>query len=180
MSNYIYHTTEEAIKDFPHFSSSNEEYIIEQILNKNNIIFKREVGFPKLISNKGEPLHFDFAIYNNKNELSYLIEFDGRQHFYGVDGGKWHAEGNTLEEIQERDEIKNQYCLNNNIPLLRIPYTELKTLNLKDLKLETSDFIYYIHLKNEECEYNNRFLTNKIINCKKCPYYRKCLEEIKK
>ena len=30
----------------------------------------------------------------------------------------------TLQERQERDNIKTQYCKNNNIKLLRISYTE--------------------------------------------------------
>jgi len=37
--------------------------------------------------------------------------------------------------------IKNQWCKNNNIPLIRIPYTHLEDLRLEDLLLETSQFI---------------------------------------
>jgi len=37
--------------------------------------------------------------------------------------------------------IKNQWCKNNNIPLIRIPYTHLQNLCLEDLQLETSKFI---------------------------------------
>ena len=43
------------------------------------------------------------------------------QHFrpYDYYGGK-----ETFENIVLRDEIKNKYCENNNIPLLRIPYNK--------------------------------------------------------
>jgi len=37
--------------------------------------------------------------------------------------------------------IKNQWCKENNIPLIRIPYTHLQDLCLEDLQLETSQFI---------------------------------------
>ena len=43
--------------------------------------------------------------------------------------------------IQERDTYKNQWCKENNIPLIRIPYTHLNDLCLEDLLLETSKFI---------------------------------------
>jgi hypothetical protein len=36
--------------------------------------------------------------------------------------------------------IKNQWCKENNIPLIRIPYTHLKDLSIEDLILETSKF----------------------------------------
>jgi len=37
--------------------------------------------------------------------------------------------------------IKNQWCKENNIPLIRIPYTHLKDLQIKDLMLETTKFL---------------------------------------
>jgi hypothetical protein len=42
---------------------------------------------------------------------------------------------------QEHDSFKNQWCKDNNIPLIRIPYTHLKDLCLEDLLLETSKYI---------------------------------------
>jgi hypothetical protein len=65
----------------------------------------------------------------------YLIEYDGRQHF---------SDENTIfnyNETLKHDKIKNQWCKENNIPLIRIPYTHLKDLCIEDLKLETSKFI---------------------------------------
>ena len=72
-------------------------------------------------------------------KLLYLIEYDGIQHF-----DKNHQFGNkeeTLKNIQERDKIKNNYCLEHKIPLIRIPYTYLSKINIIDLKLETSSFV---------------------------------------
>ena len=46
-----------------------------------------------------------------------------------------------MKAQQERDIIKTQWCKDNNIPLIRIPYWHLKELKLEDLLLETSKFI---------------------------------------
>ena len=78
---------------------------------------------------------FDFFV--NKQ---YYIEYDGQQHFYCQYHG-WNNENEFLK-IQQRDKEKNLYCLQNNIPLIRIPYTHLKNICLNDLRLETSEFIY--------------------------------------
>jgi hypothetical protein len=72
------------------------EYVIQKLLEENNICFKREYSFNDLLSPKGKKLRFDFAIFEN-DELQLLIEFDGRQHFYGPDGTWTHSE--TLEQI---------------------------------------------------------------------------------
>lgn len=47
--------------------------------------------------------------------------------------------------------MKNNYCLINSIPLIRIPYYHLKDLTINDLLLSTSNFIYK-ELKNEKVE----------------------------
>ena len=54
------------------------------------------------------------------------IEFDGVQHFKIVE--KWGGV-DGLKERQEKDNIKNEYCKNNNIHLLRIKYNE--NINIK-------------------------------------------------
>ena len=68
---------------------------------------------------------------------TYVIEFDGIQHFQERTNNF-----EPLQEIQHRDQIKNQWCIDNNIPIIRIPYTHLSKITMKDLALETSDFIY--------------------------------------
>lgn len=45
------------------------------------------------------------------------------------------------EFIQKYDELKNEWCKNNNIALIRIPYTHLNRITIEDLKIETSNFI---------------------------------------
>ena len=90
---------------------SHGEEIISKILTENNIIFEKEYSFDDLIYK--QKLRFDFAIFNNDGTLSHLIEYDGIQHFEQTNWG-------TLEETQFRDKIKNQYCIDNNIKLIRL------------------------------------------------------------
>ena len=65
------------------------------------------------------PLPFDFFI----PKLNALIEFDGKQHYVPIKffGGDLYDV--KFMQTKKRDKIKSNYCLNNNIPLLRIKYT---------------------------------------------------------
>ena len=112
---------------------SHGELKVAQLLSENNIPFEQEKIMFKYAN--GCNAKFDFYIENK-----YLIEYDGETHFKANLHG-WH----NLEQLQaqqERDAIKNKWCKDNNIPLIRIPYTHLKDLCINDLLLETSNFIY--------------------------------------
>lgn len=105
------------------------EEVIEQILQKNHINYKKEYTFPNLHGDKDIALRFDFAIFNNEQELIQLIEFDGEQHFKQVP--HWGGEIGLLHR-QQNDKRKNEYCQEHNIKLIRIPYYIIN--NIKDLK----------------------------------------------
>lgn len=94
------------------------EELIKEVLDKHSVNYEVEYWFEDLRDIK--PLRYDFAIFNDKRELLGLIEFDGRQHFEESD-----LFIDTLEEIQHRDNLKDEYCKENNIPLTRIPYTQI-------------------------------------------------------
>lgn len=111
---------------------SHGEQTIEQLLKENNISFIQEHKPFKFAS--GSYASFDFFINNQ-----YYIEYDGETH-YDKNLHGWHTK-EAVTQTQERDIIKNQWCKDNNIPLIRIPYTHLKDLCIKDLLLETSQFI---------------------------------------
>lgn len=69
----------------------------------------------------------------------YLIEYDGETHYqHNLHG--WHNE-KQLKAQQERDMIKNQWCKEHNIPLIRIPFTIFSELTINDLLLEDSKYI---------------------------------------
>lgn len=99
---------------------------ISKLLQQNNIYFEKEKTFG--INSKGGYYRFDFYV-NNK----YLIEYDGIQHF--KESNPWNCKARDIE--------KNIWCKDNNIPLIRIPYTQLNKLCLEDLLLETSNFIVF-------------------------------------
>lgn len=106
------------------------EETIKNLLIQNNISFKREFIFEDLKSPKNSFLRFDFAIFDNNN-LKYLIEYDGIQHFKPVEyfGGK-----EAFDYLQECDILKTNYCKEHNIPLIRINYLN-ENISIEDLIL---------------------------------------------
>jgi len=117
----------------PKFNQSKGEILIQNYLLNHKYNFKNEFKFSDCKNIR--LLKFDFALFKNKDkkQLLGLIEFDGIQHFEIIDrfGGE---EGFNYR--QQNDKIKNEYCKKNNIPLLRIPYWDLKNIdNILDINL---------------------------------------------
>ena len=75
------------------------------------------------VRDKGR-LKFDFRLEINGQII--MIEYDGKFHFEPIRmGNMTHAEAvANLKTCQRRDKIKDDYCEEKNIPLLRIPYWE--------------------------------------------------------
>jgi len=107
---------------------SNGEKIITKYLETNNSQYKTQY----IIENckNINPLPFDFAVFDN-DKLQYLIEYDGEHHFSPVSFGE--KDEIKIKEKFERqikhDNIKNEYCSNNNIILIRIPYWEFNNID---------------------------------------------------
>ena len=102
------------------------EFKITTLLEENGVNFKTQYR----IDDFSLYSLFDFAIFDDDNNLIKLIEFDGEQHFEPVE----HFGGVEKFLIQkERDERKNKYCEENNIPLLRIPYWDYQRIDMKYL-----------------------------------------------
>lgn len=109
---------------------------VEKMLLENNVSHKREYTFEDLKDK--QMLRFDFAIFDNDNNLQYLIEFDGIQHF--ETRGGWNDLAN-YEKVKLHDQMKNNYCKEHNIPLIRIPYTQRDIITIEDLVLETTKYL---------------------------------------
>ena len=124
------HLTQGKITSCGCLNCSSGEYEIKQLLLKNNINFIQEYSFPDLYRHQGYPLRFDFAIFNSNKELITLIEFNGIQHYKVIPN---YSDINDLLDLQERDQMKIEYCKQHNIPLKIIPYTKLGNIRLKDL-----------------------------------------------
>lgn len=117
----------------PQCQESNGERQIRYWLEKHNCLYIYQKTFAECKHKKALP--FDFYL----PDLNVLIEYDGQQHFKPIDfagkGEEWAVE--QLKITQHRDEIKNQYCANNNIKLLRIPY-------FKNIEEELEKFLFIL------------------------------------
>lgn len=103
-------------------SISKSEYIIKKYLEDKNIKFKYQKSLHGCKNINRLP--FDFLIFDKNNNLLFCLEYDGEHHFQPVQfGGMSYSKAETnLKNTKIRDEIKTQYCKDNNIPLVRIPY----------------------------------------------------------
>lgn len=94
------------------------EGLLYNELSSLGLAFDKQKSLPGCVYKK--PLRFDSVIYKNKEktEILCIFEIDGRQHeepvpIYGGEEG--------FEETKKRDKIKNEFCLESEIPLYRIP-----------------------------------------------------------
>lgn len=98
----------------PACSVSTGELAVRAAISGAGFDFLAEYSGDGLINPKtGRALRIDFFI----PELGAAIEFDGYHHF----GGQpecWES----VDSVRERDAIKDKWCLENGIELLRIPY----------------------------------------------------------
>ena len=103
---------------------------VERILKDMSIAYEKEKTFDSCVSVK--KLRFDF--YFEINNKLYCIEYDGEQHFIAIEkfGG---AAG--LIETKRRDDIKTNFCIENNIDLLRLTYKDKQS----DFKMLITKFI---------------------------------------
>lgn len=86
---------------------------VKNFLDYNNIEYVTEKRFKDCKHKQQLPFDFYLEKYN------CCIEVDGEQHFKAINyfGGE-----ENLEVTKFRDEIKNTYCKENNIKLIRLPY----------------------------------------------------------
>lgn len=91
---------------------------IRHFLEEHSIEFEQEKWFPDC--RDVNPLPFDFYI-PSKN---LIIEFDGRQHFAETDHFTY-----SYSKVLSHDAIKNKYCEEKGIELIRIPYWKIEKIN---------------------------------------------------
>lgn len=106
---------------------STEERLVYNLFDENNIDFEYQYYVNNLYNSP-----YDFKI--NLDGKYILLELDGIHHSEPI----WGEE--KFARRKEIDAAKDQYCIDNNIPLVRIPYTEFD--NLEDSLVEhLSDYI---------------------------------------
>lgn len=102
---------------------SKGESLLKTIFTNLNISYQTQFSFKDCINPKTKALlKFDFYL----PDYNCCIEYDGEQHFF--ESGTW-AEKEGLDNIQFRDRLKDNYCKQNNISLIRIKYTSFHQLN---------------------------------------------------
>lgn len=128
-------TTEIPISDFGKTKScgcllfhSYGEKITKQILEEYSIEYEFQKTFADCQSKKGYLLKFDFYVPKNRT----CIEIDGRQHYEAVEyfGGE-----KAFQTLKENDIIKNNYCFENNIKIIRIKNKDRKLNKNKLLEI---------------------------------------------
>jgi very-short-patch-repair endonuclease len=104
--------------------ASKGEKAIREWLFSHGIEFEEQKIF-RDCRGKKRPLPFDFYIPNR----NACIEYDGEQHF-GVGRRSKDENVNILNyhKTVQSDEVKTQYCSNNGIYLLRIPYQQIRDI----------------------------------------------------
>lgn len=110
----------------PKCNESKGEKNIRVLLEKYQVAHDTQYKFDDCRYKK--PLPFDFVVFNSDTSVNCLIEYDGEQHYIPVE--HWGGE-EGLKQRQHNDQIKNQYCKNNNIKLIRIPYWNFD--NIEDI-----------------------------------------------
>ena len=110
----------------PQCNESSGERHVRLWLDNNRIEYIREKSFNDCIDIK--PLPFDFYL----PDYNVVIEYQGQQHYRPVEifGGE-----KAFERQQKHDNIKREYCKNNNIRLLEIPY-------FKNVDEELNNFLF--------------------------------------
>lgn len=104
----------------PMCRSSIGEYNIAKYLLSNDIKFERQYAFEDCVYK--DKLRFDFYL----PDYRICIEFQGEQHYFPVDfkgHGKEEAQ-EAFDKLKVRDNIKKEYCKNNNITLIEIAYID--------------------------------------------------------
>ena len=111
-------------------SKSNNEKIIEVWLKNNNIKYIEQYIYKDCYYKR--PLPFDFYL----PQFNILIEVDGELHFSDTErfcGMNKEQVKKTIKLQQKRDEIKNKYCKEHNIQLIRISYKQINNNEYKNI-----------------------------------------------
>lgn len=117
-----------------------EKEIYRILTQELNIITIKEKSFAGCVNPKtNRKLRFDFYL----PEYNLCMEYNGKQHYVSTGTKGWNTP-EKLTDLQYRDNIKMQFCYNNNIKLVIIPYWDrhdISPLYLWQLiKKEMGDF----------------------------------------
>lgn len=99
---------------------SKGERKIRVFFEQHHILYENQKRFKDCKDKNTLPFDFYLPDYN------ICIEYDGSQHFQEMK--LWESDKSNLKIRQKHDQIKTEYCKQNNIKLVRIPYTEYNNI----------------------------------------------------
>lgn len=114
----------------PSCDNNRTENLVGKIFDKYGFKYLRQYSFDDCKDKR--KLMFDYYLV----DYNIVCEYDGEQHYFPVGFG-CKNENESYEKFlytQKHDEIKNNYCKDNNISIIRIPYWEKK--NMENFLLE--------------------------------------------
>lgn len=123
------------------------EYKIKCWLKQHNIPFISQYSHEDIFLSSGRRPIFDFAIFNNQNQLQCFIEYNGKQHYQATGG--WNTNENYLTTVQ-RDTEKQLECAKRNIPLYIIPYWDIDNLDNILTQISKTDIEEAQEIANDE------------------------------
>ena len=115
----------------PKCKCSKGELLIDKILRDLQLKYIYQYKFEGLKTEDDGSPTFDFVILDKENKIKKVIEYDGEQHFKPIK--KWGGI-KRIEQQKKTDNFKNNFCLKNNIEIIRIPYTDLKKIDNNYIK----------------------------------------------
>lgn len=125
---------------------SKGEYDMRSILLSLNINFTSQYAFTDLLSLKGNPLRFDFAIRDKVNNLVALVEYQGEQHNTNCKGSF------GRQQREETDAMKLAYCIAHDIPLFYIWYYDNLEFEILKILCRIAPFLQVNSVPSSEKE----------------------------
>lgn len=107
----------------PKCRMSHGERKVKRFLDKNKVLYESQKKFSEC--KNLNPLPFDFYL----PEFDVCIEYDGEQHFEPR-FTKSKKSLSNFEKTKNNDSIKDDFCIDNNIGLLRIPYYDKDNIEI--------------------------------------------------
>lgn len=124
-------------------SQSGIEIFMSQVLKNLEISYKIETSSLRI---KGR-LRYDFEFeYNQK---IFYLEIDGVQHFYFKP--HWHIDKEGFEKCRQRDLVKMYAAKLEGYNLIRIAYTQIKDISIKDFSIYFLTLLYSDKLLIYDC-----------------------------
>ena len=105
----------------PKCNQSHGEKSVSNFLSQHDIENMLQHTFPDCRNQRLLP--FDFCVFLGDNIT--IIEYHGKQHYEPI---KWFGGIESFELLKLRDKIKSDYCKNNNISMITIPYWDFNNI----------------------------------------------------